>query len=65
MINPLAAILAGAMMLEFLDQQAAADSIEIAVQKALINNVRSLDAGKMGMGTKELGDLIVQNIVDQ
>lgn len=65
MINPLAAILAGAMMLEFLDQQAAADSIEIAVQKALINNVRSLDAGKMGMGTKELGDLIVQNIADQ
>ncbi|MDI9557553.1 MAG: 3-isopropylmalate dehydrogenase [Pseudomonadota bacterium] len=65
MINPLAAILAGAMMLEFLDQQAAADSIEIAVQKALKNNVRSLDAGKMGMGTKELGDLIVQNIVDQ
>jgi 3-isopropylmalate dehydrogenase len=65
MINPLAAILAGAMMLEFLDQQAAADSIEIAVQKALKNNVRSLDAGKMGMGTKELGDLIVQNIADQ
>ena len=65
MINPLAAILAGAMMLEFLDQQAAADSIEIAVQKALKKNVRSLDAGKMGMGTKELGDLIVQNIVDQ
>ena len=65
MINPLAAILAGAMMLEFLDQQAAADSIEIAVQKALKKNVRSLDAGKMGMGTKELGDLIVQNIADQ
>ena len=65
MINPLAAILAGAMMLEFLDQQAAADSIEIAVQKALKKTVRSLDAGKMGMGTKELGDLIVQNIADQ
>ena len=65
MINPLASIRAGAMMLELLDQQAAADSIEIAGQKALKNNVRSLDAGKMGMGTKELGDLIVQNIVDQ
>jgi len=62
-INPLAAILAGAMMLEFLDQQAAADSVEKAVQKALKENIKSLDAGKMGMGTKEVGDLIVENIL--
>lgn len=63
-INPLAAILAGAMMLEFLDQKAAADSVEKAVQKALRDNIKSLDAGKMGMGTKELGDLIVANMLD-
>jgi 3-isopropylmalate dehydrogenase len=62
-INPLAAILAGGMMLEFLDQQPAADSVEKAVQKALIENIKSLDAGKMGMGTRELGDLIVRNIL--
>jgi 3-isopropylmalate dehydrogenase len=62
-INPLAAILAGAMMLEFLDQQTAADSMEKAVQKALKENIKSLDAGKMGMGTRELGDLIVKNIL--
>ncbi len=62
-INPLAAILAGAMMLEFLDQQTAADSVEKAVQKALKENIKSLDAGKMGMGTRELGDLIVENIL--
>jgi 3-isopropylmalate dehydrogenase len=62
-INPLAAILAGGMMLEFLDQQTAADSVEKAVQKALMENVKSLDAGKMGMGTRELGDLIVANIL--
>jgi 3-isopropylmalate dehydrogenase len=61
-INPLAAILAGSMMLEFLDQQPAADSVEKAVQKALKENIKSLDAGKMGMGTRELGDLIVTNI---
>jgi len=61
-INPLAAILAGAMMLEFLDQQTAADSVEKAVQKALKEYIKSLDAGKMGMGTRELGDLIVENI---
>jgi 3-isopropylmalate dehydrogenase len=62
-INPLAAILAGAMMLEFLDQQTAADSMEKAVQKALKENIKSLDAGKMVMGTRELGDLIVKNIL--
>ena len=62
-INPLAAILAGGMMLEFLDQQPAADSVEKAVQKALKENIKSLDAGKMGMGTKETGDLIVSNIL--
>jgi 3-isopropylmalate dehydrogenase len=62
-INPLAAILAGGMMLEFLDQQPAADSIEKAVQKALRENIKSLDAGKMGLGTKELGDLIASNIL--
>jgi 3-isopropylmalate dehydrogenase len=62
-INPLAAILAGGMMLEFLDQQPAADSVEKAVQKALRENIKSLDAGKMGMGTKELGDLIASNIL--
>ena len=51
------------MMLEFLDQQPAADSVEKAVQKALKENIKSLDAGKMGMGTRELGDLIVRNIL--
>jgi 3-isopropylmalate dehydrogenase len=64
-INPLAAILAGGMMLEFLDQQPAADSVEKAVQKVLKENIKSLDAGKMGMGTRELGDLIVDNILNK
>jgi len=58
-INPLAAILAGAMMLEFLGQQDAANDIERSVQKELNENIKSLDAGKMGLGTKEIGDLIV------
>ncbi len=60
-INPLAAILAGAMMLEFIGQREAADTIERSVQKALIDNIKSLDAGKMGLGTKEIGDLIAAN----
>lgn len=57
-INPLAAILAGAMMLEVLGETKAAEAIESAVIRALNENIKSLDAGKMGMGTREIGDLI-------
>ena len=59
-INPLAAILAGGMLLEFIGEQAAADLIEKAVQQAILKNMKSQDAGKMGMGTREIGDLIVE-----
>lgn len=62
-INPLAAILAGAMMLEFINEKKGADIIEKAVQKAVKEKIKSLDAGKMGMGTKEVGDLIVKNVL--
>ena len=61
-INPLAAILAGAMMLEFINEKKGADIIEKAVQKAVKEKIKSLDAGKMGMGTKEVGDLIVKYV---
>ena len=61
-INPLAAILAGGMMLEFLGEERGAGLIEQAVQKALNKDIKSLDAGKMGIGTKELGDLISQYV---
>jgi len=63
MINPLAAILAGAMMLDVLGEEKASHIIEQAVQKALKNEIKSLDAGKMGLGTKEVGDLIVKNVL--
>lgn len=61
-INPLAGILAGSLMLETLGQQRAAKSIENAVIKALVNNVNSLEAGKMGYSTSEMGDLIANYI---
>lgn len=62
-INPLAAILAGGMMLGFIGEQQTADTIEKAVQKALKNDIKSLEAGKMGMGTKEVGDLIAKYVL--
>ena len=59
-INPLAAIFAGAMMLDSLGESGAAGVIDKAVARALKNDVKSVDAGRMGMGTRELGDLIVR-----
>ncbi len=56
-INPLAAISAGGMMLEHLGQADAARAIEAAVMEVTGKHIKSLAAGKMGMGTKEVGDL--------
>ena len=60
-INPLAAIMAGAMMLDTLGEEPASLRIENAVIKALTDGkIRSLSAGKMGMGTSEVGDLVAR-----
>ncbi len=61
-INPLAAILAGGMMLEYLGEEEAGRLVEQAVQEAVDKEIPSLEAGKMGRGTKEIGDLIEQYV---
>jgi 3-isopropylmalate dehydrogenase len=61
-INPLAAILAGGMMLEFLGEPEAAKAIEDAVMRTIAHDLKSMDAGKMGMGTKEVGDLVASYV---
>jgi 3-isopropylmalate dehydrogenase len=61
-INPLAAICAAGMLLENLGQKQAADAIEKAVMKIVGKNLKSLAAGKMGYSTKEVGDLVVNNL---
>jgi len=63
-INPLAAIAAVQMMLEYLKEEKAAKAIEKAIKKALKNDIKSLSAGNMGMGTKELGDIVARYAVD-
>jgi 3-isopropylmalate dehydrogenase len=62
-INPLAGILAGGMMLEFLGQEKAGKLIEDSVKLSLTKEIKSLSAGQMGMGTKEVGDLIVRYVL--
>ncbi len=58
-INPMAAICAGGMLLDTIEESAAANAVEQAVIKALSGGrIKSLAAGKMGLSTTETGDLI-------
>ncbi len=61
-INPLAAISAVGLMLDFLGEEKAADSIENAVIKACNERLESLSAGKMGYSTTEVGDMVANFI---
>ncbi len=58
-INPLAAICAGAMMLQTLGEVEAAGAVEEAVKKVTGTKIKSLAVGKMGYTTSEVGDLVV------
>ncbi len=59
-INPMAAISAGQMMLEELGETEAAARIEKGIVKALQKDLKSCSAGKMGYSTSEVGDLVAK-----
>src|SRR5512140_1563462 len=61
-INPLAAICAGQMMLDFLGESDAGKAIETAVIKLVREKIKSLQAGRMGYSTSGVGDLIAERI---
>ena len=61
-INPLAAICALGMLLENIGEPAAAQKVEQAVITLVATKVSSLAAGKMGYGTREIGDMVVELI---
>ena len=61
-INPLAAICAGQMMLDFLGETEAAKAIEDVVVDVTRNKIKSLAAGKMGYSTTEIGDLVAGSL---
>ena len=57
--NPIAAISAAAMLLDHLGEKEAAKLVENAIATALASGkIKDLAAGKMGMSTSEVGDLI-------
>ncbi len=57
-INPLAAICATGLMLDFLGETEAAKSIETAVTIVCREHLAGLGAGQMGHTTAEVGDLV-------
>jgi 3-isopropylmalate dehydrogenase len=61
-INPIAAINAAGLMLESLGESKAAQAIENAVVNIINTKIQSLAAGKMGYGTREVGDLIAATL---
>ena len=61
-INPLAAICAAGMMLEYLGEENSARMLEGSVMKVTSERLKSLSAGKMGYSTSEVGDLVVENL---
>jgi 3-isopropylmalate dehydrogenase len=62
-INPLAAICAMQMMLATLGEEKAAEEIEKAVMHVTGNKLKSLQAGRMGYSTSEVGDLVADALV--
>ena len=63
-INPLAAICAAQMMLETLGEEDAGGKIEDAVKFVTANKLESMQAGRMGYSTAEVGDLVAEKVVE-
>ena len=61
-INPMAAICSGAMMLDELGETQAATAVEDAVAAVTGTKLKSMAAGRMGYSTSEVGDLVVAEL---
>ena len=60
-INPIAAIAAGGMMLDFLGEDKAAKKLETGMV-SVMQKLKSMNAGKMGYSTTEIGDMIAKEV---
>jgi len=61
-INPIATISAVAMLLEHCGYEKAAARVMNAIQTVTGTKMKSQAAGKMGYGTREIGDLVCENL---
>jgi len=64
MINPLAAIVALSMLLDNLGEENASRQVEDAIKRVVKGDLKSMDAGHMGLTTQEVGDLVAKYILD-
>ena len=63
-INPMAAISACQMMLSHLGEDEAAERVEQAIVHVLSEKLASMQAGKMGYSTSEVGDLVASLVAN-
>jgi len=61
-INPLAAIVALSMLLDHLSEEKASRQVEDAIKRVIRDDLQSMEAGRMGRTTREVGDLVVKYI---
>jgi len=61
-INPMASIVSGSMMMEHLGEHEMGKIIEEAVMWVCANKVKDLGAGKMGYSTSEVGDMVAERV---
>lgn len=61
-INPLASICAGSMMLDHLGEKEAARAMEQAVMAVCSGKIKSLSAGRMGYSTSEVGGQVAARL---
>ncbi len=61
-INPIAAIAAGAMMLDTLGESQAAQDVEDAIMKVTGTKMKGMASGRMGYSTSEVGDLVAERV---
>ena len=63
-INPLAAIVALSMLLDNIGEEEASRQVEVAIKRVVKDDLKSMDAGRMGYTTHEVGDLVVKYILE-
>ena len=61
-INPMAAISAAQMMLDVLGEEKGSQIMEKAIIKVISEKLKSMQAGKMGYSTSEVGDLVAEEV---
>jgi 3-isopropylmalate dehydrogenase len=63
-INPMAAVAALQMLLDWIGEKEAATRLDQAIAYVTANKLKSLAAGKMGYSTQEVGDLLAATVLN-